>query len=759
MEFFNVTLYESDWSIHQMNLILNQSDVSTTKFHLTNKEKDSNIFALITRSSFGQLIVDNGYQVTIDRCVMKGSSWENFALMEIMNSTLNIINSVFHDFNTISGPAILNVNSSPVYVETSRFYDNIAKGGMMQVSHGTILSLHRSTFDSNGLWYFAESTILIKSESWVMIKDCNFSANSASTGGGIRVFPGAFLSVHNSTFYRNNASFGGTIYCEGNFYMNNSQNTCKHPIYTTIRNNSFGNYGQGTQCMIKETNFSHNYAQEHGAILHFNGTSAELTNNTFEHNEGLIAGGGIMAHTSRVHITNFYFNFVGSVFEGAILIADNDCFININNGYIASYIGVIGSTFVLQNRVKLCMSNVTVIDVNLPSVVKITGYSFFISDHCSVEINDALFEPAYPFPWVFYMEKSSNLTVSDSIFKGNASKTSPVLSAAESSRVNFINCSFETCAGFAIFDYSFLSMKRCSITKSQYVVNNALLSASGNSEIVIADINITDNIPNVELPFLKVDSSNATISRCLYTRNYLSRHIVATRNSLIRVSDSHFNNNTFSFGYWFSSIFYLTGSQLSMQSTIFNNNYQYHYPQWYLVAITDASSSNVEIDHCIFFTESHLTPPTFIFHMKLAPFTGNPTNFLQIKNSMFNNKAGTIRAQDIADINIQSSFFQIDPNNDIPLVAGSGLKLAGLQNLRIADSHFNSSKNAKTQIALKYFANNFQFLTSRSNFTFKKFSIESEEENFFTKAREFGLLSAPAHTNDKHKETPYTLGK
>ena len=235
--------------------------------------------------------------------------------------------------------------------------------------------------------------------------------------------------------------------------------------------------------------------------------------------------------------------------------------------------------------------------------------------------------------------------------------------------------------------------------------------------------------------------------------------MVAIGNSLIRVSDSHFNNNTFSSRVWYSSMFYLKGSQLSIQNTIFKNNYQDPYPHYSMVAIVDAFSSNVGISHCIFTTESHLTPPTFIFHMTLVSITGNPSNYLQINGSTFNNKGGIIRMQDIADVNIQSSFFQIDPNNDIPLVAGSGLQLSGLQNLRIADTHFNSSKNAKTQIALKYIPNDFQFLTSKSNFTFENFSIESQEENFFTKAKKFGLITAPEYTEDKQKETPYASSK
>ena len=753
VEFSNVTLYESDWLIHSMNLIVNQSLVSMIKFHLTNKEMDSNISALIINSTFGQLTVDKGCKITIKSSIVEGSVWRKVALMEITNSSLNIINCSFHGFNTISGPVILNATSVTVLIETSSFFDNVGKGGVIQISEGTILSLHSSTFDSNGLLLFAESTILVRSKSWAVIKDCKFSSNIAWTGGCIRIFPGAFLSVENSTFSKNYAAFGGAIYCEGDIYGKHSQNTCKQLTYPTNRNG-----GEGAQCVIKESYFGFGAALE-GGILYVTDTCVKMTNIVFE-NSGSVKGGGIIAHTSRINMSNFHFTYIDSAFAGSALIADNDCFINMENGYIVSYVGIIGSTFLLQNRVKLFLRNVTLVDEPLP-IIKFfgKGYSFFISDHSSVEIKDSLFEPSHSLPWVFYMERSSNLTVCDSIFRGNGTKSSPVLSAAESTRVHFINCSFETCAGFAIDDNSVLSLKRCSITRSQYVVNNALLSASGNSEIVIDENNITDNVPSLDLPFLNVDSSNATLIRCFYTRNYLYRHIVATGNSFIRVSDSHFNNNTFSFGLWYSSIFYLKGSQLSMQNTVFKNNYQGPYLNWGLSAIVDASSSNVGISHCIFIIGSHLTPPTFIFHMNLASISGNPNNFLQINNSKFNNKGGIIRAQDIADINIQSSFFQIDPNNDIPLVAGSGLQLSGLQNLRIADSHFNSSKNAKTQIALKFFPNDFQFLTSKSNFTFETFSIESQEENFFTKAKKFGLFSAPAHTEVKQKETPYASSK
>ena len=249
-------------------------------------------------------------------------------------------------------------------------------------------------------------------------------------------------------------------------------------------------------------------------------------------------------------------------------------------------------------------------------------------------------------------------------------------------------------------------------------MSNAHISASLNSKIDLDETNITDIIPDVDLSFVRSDSSNVSIRKCLYSGNRLSRHVIGTGNSLIRVTESHFNNNTFSFGIMYPSIFYLTNSVLSVDATFFENNYQYRNCGLFNVAIVDAYSSDVEINKSTFTTASHLIAPTFVFHMRLATITGDSTNYLQINNS----KAGSLRIENIADLNIQSSFFQIDQNTDFPGIPGSGLQLSGLQNLRIADSHFNSSKDAKTQIAIKYTSDDFHFFTSDSKFTFGNYS-------------------------------------
>ena len=140
--------------------------------------------------------------------------------------------------------------------------------------------------------------------------------------------------------------------------------------------------------------------------------------------------------------------------------------------------------------------------------------------------------------------------------------------------------------------------------------------------------------------------------------------------------------------------------------------------------------------------------------MRLASLTEDSKNYLQINYSIFTSKGGTVRIENITDVNIQSSYFQIDPNTDFPLER-SGLQLSGLKNLRIADSHFNSSKDAKTQIALKYQVDDFQFLTSYSQFTIGNYSLKSNDNNFMKKVQDSGLITIPFEVKETHKETSY----
>ena len=450
----------------------------------------------------------------------------------------------------------------------------------------------------------------MNSHSKAVLKNSQCFTNIASTGGCIRSNPGTYLDVQNSTFFNNKGAFGGAIYCEGAFNSQKDVGT-----YENKNQLQFNKYQtlQDPQCSIKNSIFIGNFALQKGGNTYFNHTTAIIAVCQFQLSFSFISGGVMMVYNSKITIDNSNFNETASVFEGGVFDAVDNCNVIIINSVISFSIAMKASSFQIQNGVALSMNNVTVRDGYVRNLNLNNGYSFSIIDHCSVLVTNSYFEPIYPFPWVFYMEDNSNLMVTGSRFKTIGNSSTQIVTVAKSSRANFTKCIFEQCAGFVMLENSNPFIKDSLLTKSQYVVSNALISATGNSNINLDESNITDIIPNVDLPLVRLASSNVSINKCLYSANRLSRHIVATGNSLVSVDDSYFKNNTFSFGILYSSIFNLESSQLSVDDTLFQNNYQYKNLGLYNVAIVDAYSSNVKINNCTFNRESLLIAPTFIF--------------------------------------------------------------------------------------------------------------------------------------------------
>ena len=758
VKFSNVTKLESKWKIEGMNLIIKNSFLPKTHFHLNNYNVQMSYSATIITSTFGQLTVENGYRVQISNCILKGGPWKSSALINITNSTMNITTTKFLNFKAYAGPGVLDVASSIINVKNSQFQANIGKHGVIEVGQKSHLTVHNTLFENNGFWYFAQSTILVKSESVAVLLNSNFTKNIASIGGCIASFSGTYLEVQNTTFFINQGSFGGSIYCVGTLYGSEKLEKSSLSKQTDL---NLGKVTQSSQCSIKKSIFLGNFALQRGGSAYFNGSTVQILDCHFQISAAYYSGGAIMAYNSNITISSSTFNTTGTKNIGGAMSAEDSCIISIKNTIFTSNTGLVSSGFQIQNRVILTMKNATVKIGDSGYLFDEESKFFSVSDHCLVTVMNSNFETNNHCAWVFDIEVNSNLTVMGSTFNPLRKSATQIVTATQSSRVSFTKCTFQQCAGFVVSDNCYLHMKESILTKSQYVVSDALISASLNSKIDLDETNITDIIPNVDLPFVRSDSSNVSIRKCLYSGNRLSRHIVATGNSLIAVSESNFNNNTFNFGIMYSSIFHLMASHLSLDGITFDNNHQYMNYGLYNVAIVDAYSSDVEINSCTFTTSVYSPPlaPTFILHMRLASLTDNSQNYLQINNSIFNSKSGCLRVDNVADVNIQSSFFQVNRHTDFPVLVESGLQLAGLKSLRIADSHFNSSKDAKTQIALRYQASDFQFLTSYSNFTFGNISLQSNGEHFLNEAQNFGLIEVPEEVRDKHEETAYASSK
>ena len=459
VEFSNVTKLESRWVLLGMNLVIKNSSLPKTAFYLSNHLGGINNFVTVTMSTFGSLQVGNGFKIQISNCLLKGDAWKSKPFMDIKHSTIIITSSSFQGFKTYTGPAVLSASSSMVHLENSQFLGNIGKQGVIQVENKSHLFTDHTLFKNSGLLVFSESTILVKSGSKAVFRTTKLVRNYASTGGSIRSFPGTYLDVQNSTFSSNRAAFGGAVYCEGALYRKSGQSIiekCNQPYFR------FVNSTDDPQCSITKSTFNRNLAILIGADTYFNTTTVKITYCSFSQSGGPIKGGVMMVYTSDVIIDTSIFSRTRSIFEGGTFSAEDNCNIMINNSLFEFSTAMRGSTIEIKNRVVLTLNNVTVKEgevsyKNSTTVVFADGYSFAISNHCSLTAINSYFEPIYPFPWVFYMEENSNLTVTGSTFKSRDNSSAQIVSAVKLSMVNFTKCLFQTCAGFVVSDDSSLS--------------------------------------------------------------------------------------------------------------------------------------------------------------------------------------------------------------------------------------------------------------------------------------------------------------
>ena len=171
VEISNVTQLESKWEIKGMNLITNNSFLSKTGFYLSNHKSGISNIVTVTRSTFGLLQAERGFKIQVSNCIFKGDSWKSSTLINVVNSTINITNSIFQDFKVYFSSAVLNASSSRIHLENCQFLTNIGKHGVIQVGKQTDITIYNTMFENNGYWYFAESTVLVNSHSKAVLKN------------------------------------------------------------------------------------------------------------------------------------------------------------------------------------------------------------------------------------------------------------------------------------------------------------------------------------------------------------------------------------------------------------------------------------------------------------------------------------------------------------------------------------------------------------------------------------------------------------
>ncbi|MDO5826202.1 MAG: hypothetical protein Q4Q22_07465, partial [Methanosphaera sp.] len=214
------------------------------------------------------------------------------------NGNLNVNNSNFtNNTGGYSGGAIYNYNGS-VTVTQSIFIANNGNndrgGAIASIMDGSSLNISDSIFADNhaskggGSIYVNESLV---------IRNSNFTNNSATIGGAILNNISSNITITDSNLTHNNATIGGAIENYGILNITNSNLTHNN---ATIDGGSIDNY-KGT-LNITNSNLTHNTAKEGGVIYNYNGT-LNITDSNLTHNTATWDGGAIY-NTGTLNITD-----------------------------------------------------------------------------------------------------------------------------------------------------------------------------------------------------------------------------------------------------------------------------------------------------------------------------------------------------------------------------------------------------------------------------------------------------------------------
>ena len=198
VSFDNVSSLKSVWKIFGLNLIMYKTTLPKIKLTLKGSQKSGTVS--LKETTIGSLQVYGKFEINIINCKMNGDERHSFTILDVISCKVNIYNSVFKRNNGGHGVAIVKAKSSQVKISNVSFRYNHGQQGLIEVMENSKLQITNSKFYRNGHWFFALSTIVLRSGSESFVSNCVFKRNKAVYGSAICSFPRTSITVVNSTF-------------------------------------------------------------------------------------------------------------------------------------------------------------------------------------------------------------------------------------------------------------------------------------------------------------------------------------------------------------------------------------------------------------------------------------------------------------------------------------------------------------------------------------------------------------------------------
>ena len=769
--FNSVSFSKSSWEIHDLNLSINQSDLSMTTFSLfwrKNNQETGN--ATIDESMFQNLKVTGNFEVNIVKCKIDGTERPGTSLIDINTSNLNIKDSTFKNNMANTGPAIVKAMVSQLTVLRSKFISNYGHYGLIEIMNHSKLLLKNSTFEKNKHFFFMISTILVRPSSSAFLFNTTFVDNMVALGAALCSFPRSNVIVKNCKFLNNIAQKGGAISCHDQFAIQESSvkhNTSTLPLISRLLTH-FGylptieNIKELNNKTLSQLKSYRNQGKLNNKLF-YNTTISKciIINSKFENNHVIEGGGAIyvQGRTLEVHNSSFVANKGG---YGGSLSGEGRANIYIIKSRFRNDFSVMGSSIFIEQSVKLSVDH-SFFDYNDTNYA--TGAKILAFNYCNITVNNSYFINTWTTPVVFGLFNFTQLSAFNTKYQTYRNLGSAVLYAENNIKAHFFNCIFYKNTGIYGTENTIIYILNSTITDSHYVAMDHSILVQYGSHIYFRDTNISENKPSMTQPFIKVAyGSSAKMVNCIYENNARQLHFYVTYDSSLMITDSLIINNTDTYRIVSWVLIQMYTSSISVTNTIFLNN-QYHLfhipfplpkPYSYIVWI---QIGNANFTDCVFKDNQA------DFVMNIVAAAGPPNGYLQIRNSTFDNHAlRTLQVANFADVIIQNSTFEMNNYTE----ENGNLLIDLCDHIRIAYSLYNSSKhgsvlnNASTQIAILQYSSHketVELKTFHSTFHYSNHTLSSNDSNFLRKAEAANVIHVDGGLTLDQEETQYASSK
>ena len=721
-EFNNVTLLNSMWIIHGLNLIMAKANLSKTQFHMEKRFHEyQGKFINISNSTFGSLIASNGYEITISDSNIDSTTILRNTLVDIANSSLNIVNSGFYELRSNIVPVVIKAVTSQVKVQDVKVSESSSSSAFLQVQYHSELTVAKCTFKSNKY-----STIIsVTFDSSASIKNSIFSRNNASSilyGDNSSVF------INNSSFVDNHHPSSSVIYSTKLSQLR-SIFSCFECEFINNNCSDFG--GTFSDVSFSKCTFTNLVTPIYITAIKFNQANAEISRCTFSGRPIIDVLGG-----STVYITNSSFNYS-------------------QMGSISIELSTLNITYSTIQCEFHCINRVT------NSAVVVAHSHFY---RCGILSRVTA---------CFSSTSSSNLDVSDTVFEYVDSQ---VVMAQERNHITFTNCLFQATGGFSALRTN-ISITNSTIMHS-YVSHllsesQAFIELSDRCYLHIYDSNITHNNLTTGRPFVNINTkSTMTMLNCLYARNIMSHHLVASKNTHVSVADCQFvNNEVINDGQIYigivktdysnivinnSHFFRNTGnvltfihSTINVQGSSFNHNI-FDYADNLITA---------EFSHSVNFTNSLFRHNVVLSVLYVSSEEVLPHSYLQLYNCSFkyNQVFGVaVEARYLVDV-------IFDKVSDQSWEDDEGISVECVKTVRIQDSMFSGGLDFQFYFLCDTFSLfpqcSTKLLTLQSNFSNTKGTLETNTIHFLNKAKSMGVIDFEDDITVRQEETKYASSK